>query len=106
MHWHQSFHTVASAVALSELGKPADWLEVVPRCCAVIHRAAETGCALCALKGSFRGTLPLKLTLNTLSPSLQAIYEMSRGEQDLIEDLKLARKVSEFFSPWSIIIPQ
>lgn len=32
-----------------------------------------------------------------LSPSSQAIYEMSRGEQDLIEDLKLARKVSVFF---------
>ena len=28
----------------------------------------------------------------------QAIYEMSRGEQDLIEDLKLARKVSKELS--------
>lgn len=35
---------------------------------------------------------------SALSPSSQAIYEMSRGEQDLIEDLKLARKVSGIFS--------
>ncbi len=28
--------------------------------------------------------------------SLQAIFELSRGEQDLIEDLKLARKVCPF----------
>ncbi|NXD87208.1 ARHG8 protein, partial [Halcyon senegalensis] len=28
----------------------------------------------------------------------EAIYEMSRGEQDLIEDLKLARKASHYFS--------
>lgn len=29
--------------------------------------------------------------------SLQAIFELSRGEQDLIEDLKLARKVCLFY---------
>lgn len=34
------------------------------------------------------------MTPDALSPSSQAIYEMSRGEQDLIEDLKLARKAS------------
>lgn len=34
----------------------------------------------------------LKSTLS-LSSSLQAIFELSRGEQDLIEDLQLARKV-------------
>lgn len=28
---------------------------------------------------------------------LQAIYELYRGEQDLIEDLQLARKVRTFF---------
>lgn len=34
----------------------------------------------------------------------QAIYELSRGEQDLIEDLKLARKASIFLlSLWSVI---
>lgn len=31
-------------------------------------------------------------------PSLQAIFELSRGEQDLIEDLQLARKVCTFKS--------
>lgn len=44
------------------------------------------------------------MALNALSPSSQAIYEMSRGEQDLIEDLKLARKVSEFFLQSAIIL--
>ncbi|NWT06498.1 ARHG8 protein, partial [Mionectes macconnelli] len=44
-------------------------------------------------RGALSGeNLALKLTLHVLSPSSQAIYEMSRGEQDLIEDLKLARK--------------
>lgn len=28
---------------------------------------------------------------------LQAIFELSQGEQDLIEDLKLAKKVSSAF---------
>lgn len=105
MRERQSFHTVVSNVAFSELGKLADLLEVVmPRWHTVIQmakppiQAAEAGCTLCELKGSFRGRLGLKMTLDVLSPSSQAIYEMSRGEQDLIEDLKLARKVSVFFS--------
>lgn len=104
MHERQSFHTVVSNVAFLELGKLADLLEVVmPRWHTVIQmaklpiQAAEAGCTLCELKGSFRGRLGLKMALDALSPSSQAIYEMSRGEQDLIEDLKLARKVSVFF---------
>ena len=105
MHERQSFHTVVSNVALSELGKPADLLEVVmPRWHTVIQmakppiHAVETPYTSCELKGSFRGRPGLKMTFDALSPSSQAIYEMSRGEQDLIEDLKLARKVSGVFS--------
>lgn len=37
------------------------------------------------------------LKISFLLSFSQAIYELSRGEQDLIEDLKLARKVSGFF---------
>ncbi len=38
--------------------------------------------------------LVINVTVRFLS--LQAIFELSRGEQDLIEDLKLARKVCPF----------
>lgn len=54
----------------------------------------RAGCTSWELKGSFWE----RITQSALSPSSQAIYEMSRGEQDLIEDLKLARKVSGIFS--------
>lgn len=50
------------------------------------------------IKGAERLFLGCKITLDAFSPPSQAIYEMSRGEQDLIEDLKLARKVSGDFS--------
>lgn len=50
------------------------------------------------IKGAERLFLGFKITLDAFSPPSQAIYEMSRGEQDLIEDLKLARKVSGDFS--------
>ena len=76
MRERQSFHTVVSNVAFLELGKPADSLEVVmPRWHTVIQmakspiHAAETGCTLCELKGSFRGRLGLKMTVDALSPS-------------------------------------
>lgn len=50
--------------------------------------------------------IQLKHKLNSkpfIFSSLQAIFELSRGEQDLIEDLKLARKVCLFYiSAWYI----
>lgn len=55
-------------------------------------------------QGAVQGRLFIKalsgiqITLDAFSSPSQAIYEMSRGEQDLIEDLKLARKVSGDFS--------
>lgn len=74
MHERQSFHTVVSNVAFSELGKPADLLEVVmPRWHTVIQiakppiEAAQTGCTLYELKDSFRGRPGLKMTLDAYS---------------------------------------
>ncbi len=41
--------------------------------------------------------VPLSFVVSFLSSVHQAIFELSQGEQDLIEDLKLAKKVHSAF---------
>lgn len=105
MHEPQGFHTLVSDVAFWELAKAADLLGMVVSRChdfrwqkPLFRLQRQDVHYVSLLKGSFRRRLALKMTLHSLSLPPQAIYEMSRGEQDLIEDLKLARKVSGVIS--------